>query len=127
MNHNNRLLKTAIIYALISVFCLIFSQVYEYFSYGEYSIYMRKMFLIPLFGGLFPSLIILNCHVSKCITRPCFNLWNSGIAVLVFGCLIRGIIQISGRTTSYDRYYFIIGTFFIITGMIYNILKIKKA
>lgn len=77
---------------------------------------MRFMFLIPLFGGALPSLII-----KSDIPRISFNLWNAGIATLVFGCLVRGIINISGRFTEYDMIYWVIGGILIISAIIYII------
>lgn len=43
------------------------------------------------------------------LNRSAFNLWNSGIAALIFGCLVRGIVNVSGRFTAYDRVYWATG------------------
>lgn len=100
-------------YLLITALCMLFSLVYEQFSYGEYSIFMRSMFLIPLAGGVLPSVFICCRDKGVAVPRISFNLWNSGIAVLVSGCLVKGIIEISGRYTAYDRWYWIVGGGFL--------------
>lgn len=101
--------KAAIIYLLVSAFCILFNYVYTRFSYGVYSNYMGLMFLFPLLGGFLPAVLLDITKKGGFVSRVSFNLWNSGIAVFIFGCLVRGIINISGRFTEYDTYYWIAG------------------
>lgn len=112
-----RLFKAAAVYGAVTLLCIIFTAVYEAFSYGEYSWHMRLMFLIPLPGGSLMALWLTFSSVRTRITRAAFNLWNSGIAVLIFACLIRGIINISGRFTDYDKYYRIAGCLLLISAV----------
>lgn len=104
-----RYASTALCYLAVSVLCIVFSLVYEYFSYGEYSVFMRGMFLLPLLGGVLPAAALQLSGKTASVHRLSFNLWNAGIAVLVSGCLVRGIINISGRFTEYDKWYWISG------------------
>lgn len=106
--------KTTAVYAGTAAFALAVAALYERFSYGEYSWFMRGMFLIPLLGGVFPSSWFTRKKTE--IRGWAFRFWNSGLAVLLCGCLVRGIITISGRTSSYDWYYGICGFFFLILG-----------
>lgn len=109
-----RLVVTAAVYGLITLLCILFHRIYILFSYGEDSAFLRWMFLCPLAGGLLPSLLAGLTGKSGAVLRPAFNLWNSGVAVLTFGCLVRGIIEISGRFTSYDAcYWWAAGGFFL--------------
>lgn len=100
------------IYGAITLFCIVGAKVYEHFSYGEYSQYMRSMFWFPLIGGMAMGMLLVK--LERPVQRLSFLLWNSGIAVLTTGCLVRGIITISGRTSIYDPYYWIIGSLFLI-------------
>ena len=51
---HNRYAKTALAYAGVTALCLVFCAVYEIFSFGEHSLYMRMMFMMPLLGGAIP-------------------------------------------------------------------------
>ena len=104
----NRHMKTALVYAGVTALCLVFCAIYEVFSFGEHSLYMRMMFMMPLLGGAVPFGLMAASQNPPYISRGAFNLWNSGLAVRVSGCLVRGIIEISGRVSDYDNYYWVI-------------------
>lgn len=106
---NRRLLRAAAIYLAVTVLCVVFNAVYTHFSYGERSGFMAMMFLFPLVGGVLPAALALFAGKARGICRTAFNLWNSGIAALVCGCLVRGVINISGRFTEYDVWYWLVG------------------
>lgn len=112
-----RLFKAAAAHGAVTLVCILFTAVYEAFSYGEYSWHMRLMFLIPLALGSLTALGLAFSSVRTRISRAAFNLWNSGIAVLIFGCLLRGIINISGRFTDYDKYYWIAGGLLLLSAV----------
>lgn len=83
--------KNMFSYICISLFCILFTVIYEHFSYGEYSWYMRGMFLYPLLGGAGASLIFFKKNVNCWSVR----LRNSAVAVLTCGSLLHGIIAVS--------------------------------
>ena len=113
------LIKTAFIYFGIAVFCIIFTIIYEYYSYGEHSNYMRAMFLFPLINGILLYILSYFKTFKVTLKRRSYNLWNSGIAMFINGCLIRGIINISGRFTEYDTIYWLLGTGFLFSAVIF--------
>lgn len=84
------------------------------------------MFLIPLTGGMLMALGLMFSHARTRITRVAFNLWNSGIAVLIFACLIRGIVNISGRFTDYDKYYWIAGGLLLFSSVAASFINNKN-
>ena len=96
----------------LSLFCAVFTVIYEQFSHGAASPHMRAMFLMPLVGCAIPCLIGYATALHRYVSRSAFNLWNSGLAVWTVGCLFRGIVNISGRHTSLDSPYWMIGWFF---------------
>ncbi|MFN8648582.1 hypothetical protein [Streptococcus sp.] len=106
----SRLGKTATVYLILSIFLFIFSQVYVSLSYGEVSIFMNTLSLVPLIGG---GLLVGLLYLQPTLSRISFNLWNSGVAVLTAGFLLRGIINLSGRSTTLDWPYWLIGAGFL--------------
>ncbi len=114
--------RNVVAHASAALFCIVFSIIYEHFSYGEYSWYMRCMFLFPLLGGAGAALIFLNRRVSCMAVR----LWNSAIAVFTCGCLVHGIIAISGRSSGYDMHYRICGAVLAVAAGLANLKKMAK-
>ena len=116
---NKRIKKTIIIYFFTTIFTIVFDRIYALFSHGVSSLSMNLMFLYPLLGGVVVYYILgyllKNKKNSMIIS---FNLYNSGIAILTVGSLLRGIMDIAGTSSQYIKYYFIIGVLVIITSVI---------
>ncbi len=123
---HNRYVRTALAYAGVSAFCLVFCAIYEIFSFGEHSLFMRMMFMIPLLGGAVPFGLMAVSENPPSVSRVAFNLWNSGLAVRVSGCLVRGIIEISGRVSDYDNYYWVIGGLFLALAFIIQVAAWRR-
>ena len=73
-----RFRKTALIYALLTIFFFAFSRIYESFSFGETSSHMHYLFTIPLVGGI---LLLLFMKGIPNLSRLSLNLWNSAVAL----------------------------------------------
>lgn len=107
--------RTFITYLATTAFLFILSRIYESLSYGEVSFFMHYMFCVTLIGGaLLLGLLTLKPNLS----RMTFNLWNSGVATITTGFLLRGIINLSGRSTTLDQPYWFIGAGFLILALI---------
>ena len=104
--NNKRFKKTAVVYTLITVFFFIFSRIYEHFSFGETSVYMHWLFGVPLIGGV--VLLIFQKLIPN-LSRLSLNLWNSAVATIATGVLFRGIVNLSGRSTTLDLPYWYVG------------------
>ena len=104
-----RFKKTAISYTLITIFFFAFSRIYEAFSFGETSIFMHYLFAVPLVGGI---LLTIFLKVLPHFSRISLNLWNSSVAIITAGTLFRGIVNLSGRSTTLDAPYWYIGITF---------------
>ena len=118
--------RAAIVGASLTLFCVVFTIIYEYFSHNAASNYMRAMFLMPLVGVAIPAVIGYVTPLHRCLGRAAFNLWNSGMATWTVGCLFRGIVNISGRHTSLDRPYWAIGWIFLALALIFEILYMYR-
>ncbi|HEM5319245.1 TPA: hypothetical protein U1365_001759 [Streptococcus suis] len=101
-------------YFSLSAFLFIFSRVYESLSYGETAFHMHYLFCVTLIGG---GILLAIMTIKKNLSRISFNLWNSGVAVITAGFLLRGIINLSGRSTTLDQPYWYIGGFFLIIAL----------
>ena len=101
-----RFKKTAVVYALITVFFFIFSRIYEHFSFGETSAYIHYLFGVPLIGGM---VLLIFQKIIPNLSRLSLNLWNSAVATIATGVLFRGIVNLSGRSTTMDLPYWYVG------------------
>ncbi|MGQ7560161.1 hypothetical protein ACTGUR_00075 [Streptococcus suis] len=114
-NSTTRVSRTFISYLAITAFLFIFSRIYESLSYGEVSIFMHYMFCVTLIGG---AVLLGLLQLMPTLSRLSYNLWNSGVATITAGCLLRGIINLSGRSTTLDQPYWYIGVGFLVLALI---------
>ena len=114
-NKNKRLKKTLVSYSLLTIFFLAFSRIYESFSFGETSLHMHYLFVVPLVGGVILALLL---KIIPNLVRISLNLWNSAVAVLTAGMLFRGIVNLSGRSTTLDQPYWYVGLAFAILAIV---------
>ncbi|HFI0346064.1 TPA: hypothetical protein ACGOWL_001485 [Streptococcus suis] len=112
---STRTARTFITYLATTAFLFIFSRIYESLSYGEVSIFMHYMFCVTLVGG---GLLLGLLTIKPNLSRLTFNLWNSGVATITAGFLLRGIINLSGRSTTLDQPYWFVGAGFLILALI---------
>ena len=110
-----RFKKTVISYTLITIFFFAFSRIYEAFSFGETSVHMHYLFAVPLIGGI---LLAIFLKVLPHFSRISLNLWNSAIAIITTGTLFRGIVNLSGRSTTLDAPYWYVGISFAILAIL---------
>ena len=110
-----RFKKTVISYTLITIFFFAFSRIYEAFSFGETSVHMHYLFAVPLVGGI---LLAIFLKVLPHFTRMSLNLWNSAVAIITAGTLFRGIVNLSGRSTTLDAPYWYVGIGFAILAIL---------
>ena len=113
--NKKRFKKTAISYTLITIFFFAFSRIYEAFSFGETSVHMHYLFAVPLVGGIILAILL---KVLPYFSRISLNLWNSAIAIITTGTLFRGIVNLSGRSTTLDGPYWYVGIGFVVLALL---------
>ena len=121
-----RFKKTVISYTVITIFFFAFSRIYEAFSFGEASVHMHYLFAVPLVGGI---ILVILLKVLPYFYRISLNLWNSAIAIITTGTLFRGIVNLSGRSTTLDAPYWYVGISFAIIAILsifINPIRLKK-
>lgn len=118
--------KVFLFYFVLSVFFFIFSRIYESLSYGEFSFFMHYLCIVPIIGG---GILLAFLFFLPQLSRLSYNLWNSGVAVITTGFLLRGIINLSGRSTTLDAPYWMIGSGFLgltLVTILWSLLKQKR-
>ena len=121
-----RFKKTVISYTLITIFFFSFSRIYESFSFGETSVHMHYLFAVPLVGGILLTMLL---KVLPDFSRISLNLWNSAVAIITAGTLFRGIVNLSGRSTTLDAPYWYVGIGFVVLALLsifINPIRLKK-
>ena len=113
--NKKRFKKILISYTLITIFFFVFSRIYEAFSFGETSSHMHYLFAVPLVGGI---ILVILLKVLPYLSRISLNLWNSAIAIVTTGSLFRGIVNLSGRSTTLDAPYWYVGISFAIIAIL---------
>lgn len=109
-------LKGSVIYLCLATFLILFTIVYEHFSYGESSIFMRTMFVSPILAALLLRLASQKGSWLK--SRLSLLFFNSSVAILVSAGLVRGIVEVSGRQTNIDHLYWYVAILFVILSII---------
>ena len=107
--------KNVISYTLITIFFFAFSRIYEAFSFGETSVHMYYLFAIPLVGGIILAILL---KALPNFSRLSLNLWNSAVATITAGTIFRGIVNLSGRSTTLDTPYWYVGIGFAILAIV---------
>ena len=124
-DRRRRLMKTVYIYMLISLFCVIFGEVYEKFSHGVYSHKMIYAFSVPLIFGaiLFMGMVL---RAEKLPGAYSMVIWNAGVASLTTGLMFDGVLEIYGTTNRLIWVYYIAGGILLIAGLISYICFDRK-
>lgn len=76
---------------------------------------MHYLFAVPLVGGI---LLTIFLKVLPQFSRISLNLWNSAVAIITTGTLFRGIVNLSGRSTTLDAPYWYVGISFSILAIL---------
>ena len=118
--NKKRFKKTVISYTLITIFFFAFSRIYEAFSFGETSVHMHYLFAVPLVGGIILAILL---KAFAYFSRLSLNLWNSAVAIITTGTLFRGIVNLSGRSTTLDQPYWFVGIGFTILAILSIFLR----
>jgi len=108
-----RIRKTALVMLGFSVFTFVFHKVYAHYSHGVDSASMQSMYLTLLvLGAIFYSVLgFIKPDITRLSGYRGFtNLYNMGLATVVTGQLIQGIVEVAGTGSKYIRFYYVVGT-----------------
>lgn len=97
---------------MLTGFFLAFGIIYESFSHGVYDPAMYLAFLVPLFGGLIPTLVLWMRPgaVNRLQVSPLtLSIWDAAVLTLTLGCVISGVLTIYGTSNRLIRGYWLAG------------------
>jgi hypothetical protein len=113
-----KLQKASAIYLGISVFTILFEWIYLRFSHGMSSGAMTYLFLCPLVlgTGVYGVMNLAFADIIKSeYYRFISNAYNTAIAALMAGLLLKGIFEIAGSGSGLLRIYF--GASYVLFGI----------
>jgi len=102
--------KKAVRYLAASILTLVFSLVYEHFSFGVTSAFLLSAFLFSLAGA------VLCRALAKASFDPSWSsvFLTTGIAWLTIGALLQGMLAIYGTENALMMVYPAMGIFFLL-------------
>ena len=109
--------KRVIFYTL---FCIIFSLIYELFSHGVISFFMLSAFVFPLLL-LIEVVIILKKNIN--IKIIFHNIFKSSLFTFTIYFIILGVLEIYGTTNSLVIFYPIVGLSLLLLSVVIHLKK----
>ena len=109
---NQKLRKPLLVYLGLTAFCIVLDRVYFLLGHGVESPYMLWLFLYPLLGGILPLGLawIFVDHANEVpLFRLAYNAFNTGMATLLLGSVLSGVIEIAGTASPYPPYFLVVG------------------
>lgn len=104
-------------YTAMSVFCIVFSTVYEYFSHGVYSPFMIGLCLFPLILGVVPMILRRRVGLKPAsLMNRTIRMW--GIITLTVASCLTGVFAIYGTVSAFTIYFWIMGALLMITSIV---------
>ncbi|MBR3446530.1 MAG: hypothetical protein IKH27_01825 [Oscillospiraceae bacterium] len=98
-----------------ALFLALFGAVYEHFSYGVYSNFMIYAFTPPLIAGM---LLLLALLCGKPPQERTLFLLHCASAACTAGCLVTGIVRVSGRTHALLPVFAVLGGVLLILALV---------
>lgn len=116
-----KLNKTIITYSLFTIGIFLFAKIYMLFGHGVTSSWMSNAYLYVLGLGVF-VFILLKILIPEIVQQKGYSffyqIYGSGIAILINGMLLRGILEIAGGSSTYVSWFFFVGWGFIALGVV---------
>ena len=103
--------KTILTYLGISLFTILFEFIYSRFSHGMSSDAITFLFVYPLVlgSGIYGLMDLVFSKVIKSKYFRLFsNIYNTAIATLMSGLMLKGIFEIAGSSSGLLEIYFIV-------------------
>ncbi|MBP7962366.1 MAG: DUF2871 family protein [Caldilineaceae bacterium] len=107
-----KLNKTIITYSLSTIGLYLFARIYALFGHGVTSPWMSNAYLYALGLGVV-VFVLLKMLIPEIVQqkgyRVFYQTYNSGIAILINGMLLHGILDIAGGASDYVSWFLFVG------------------
>lgn len=113
-----KLQKTSTIYLGISLFAILFARIYSIYSHGMSSNAMSFLFAYSLVLGscVYGVMSLVFPRVTESRYYRLFsNIYNTAIAVIMAGSLLKGIFEIAGSGSGLLKIYY--GVSYVLFGI----------
>lgn len=120
--------KRAVIWGIISIFCIVFFSIYNRYSHGVHSPFMTYFFAVPLIFGCLPNCIAVILERKIRTWHIASDIYCAGIAAVTVSCVLRGIFEIAGTSSVYQALLMWFGIAMSVVGAVaHGIFMIKNA
>ena len=109
--------RSAVLCSILIALLFVFGTVYDHFSRGVHSDFMRFSFLVPLVLCVIPY-ALLSLRKNAFSSRLAFNVYNSGVGILCLACIFKGVVYIAGTESRYVIPLFIAGGAVVLAGTV---------
>ena len=106
------------IYAVTTLFTLVFSTIYELNSHGILSPHMVGLALYPLVGGFIVFWILQDLKRTLSLSWAILAWYQAALLTFMAGSLVSGILELYGTTSPFTNYFWILGSLCIIACII---------
>lgn len=125
-----KLNKTIITYIFVTIGVFLFDKIYALFGHGVTSNWMSNAYLYVLWLGVLVFLLFrlfIPDIVNDKGYQLFFRTYNSGIAILINGMLLYGIIEIAGGSSTFVSWFLAVGSgLIVIAGVLVALMFIRK-
>jgi hypothetical protein len=114
--------KQVLSYMIIAMFLILFTIIYEWFSFGVTSFYMRLSFLLPIIGGFFSLL-------AQYFKKPkdyIISLWHMSLFQFAAYMILTGVFEIYGGSEPLVYLFLVLGILLSLITVSLYVLEIKK-
>lgn len=101
MSTSNKRNTIPFVYGFLCVLSILIICIYERFSQGESSLYMRSIPLIVLLGGFLPSMMMRSYELPSLLRY----LYRSALSTFLLYIFSRSTFELYGSISPYTRLY----------------------
>lgn len=124
-----KLKNTIITYIILTAAAYIFDKIYALFGHGVSSPWMSNMYICLLILGVVVY-TALSAAIPDIVLRKgyrlFYNTYNSGIAVLITGMLLKGILDIAGGTSRFVSWFLYTAYGFLAAALIIFLMIVRE-
>jgi hypothetical protein len=126
-----KLNKTIFTYIFITIAVFLFDKIYTLFGHGVTSNWMSNAYLYVFCLGVL-VFVLFRLFIPHIVNYKgyalFFRIYNSGIAILINGMLLYGIIEIAGGSSSLVSWFITIGSgLLVIAAVLAALMLIRKS